>query len=1022
MPPNAVHATSALRRGLRALAAATTLALILVGFPALLAATIGNPLDSWDDLLAGDASNTVVIDVLAAVAWLAWAQFTLITVVEAARTALDVAARTAGRPWASTSPRPPATGILGTQQSLARALITTAFLIGPATLPTAGPAAAGSTSAVTASADLTLAVTPVTAAGAADPTSTTGPTPVSPPARHTTTHVVDEDGPGTLWDLARTFLGSGERWPEIWALNEGRRQGDGTIMTSPGLLRPGWTIVIPTDAHRGSPGQSDIVTVRRGDTLGEIAAEHGHPDWHTVWNVNRGSRQPDGATFTDPDHIEPGWRITVPPSKPVDAATKPPATNPTPTPTDPSPTPPAAGGRSPSGTPASEPSRQTAAPAPDDDRAAPSLPASETTDAPDPPPAHEPEDEPGAAFDGGWIGLPLAAALVAAAALVWRRRRHRYIPGPLTPEELEDPDLRPMPSPIAAARRAVREQAPELLNPPEEPPTVTEYAASGYAHRLPPPGPDGTDLAGLSQLVTDSGLGLTGPGAEAAARALLVATLSAGSPQDPEAKGQVVIPADTLTTLLGVHAVDLGPIPRMTVTASLADALTALDQILLERRRTLDEHDTTDLEQLRADHPYHPLTPPVLLISDVPTAAQRSRLTATLRLGLPLRISAVLLGTSARGDTLDLDDDGRPTNLDPASHDGARRVAALDVPTTVELLHVLREAHTGEPRQPPTEPGRPDQPDHPQTPETGPAAPTAHEPDDQGQQTSPAADASGSGPGDAADSEADVQSTRVHVAVLGLPRVLDQEGEPVSGLRRNATQLLLYLVAHRSGADLSEIMEAIWPAATVRRAQERLSTEVANLRRTVRQAVGDPTAQAVINTGSRYHLNPELIDVDAWNLSDALHDAANTTDPAERINALRRTVDLHTGTFAEGVDIADWIEPYREHYRRHGIRARIHLADLLASTDPERAADLAEAAADLDPSNEAVARTAISALARAGRPERIRIRLHRLTQALEEIDEEPSPETLALASKLTSNADQRPTSGNRNDPDRDDHP
>ena len=54
------------------------------------------------------------------------------------------------------------------------------------------------------------------------------------------------------------------------------------------------------------------MTVQAGDTLSEIAADHGVTDWTTVWPANAGREEPDGDRFTDPDYIEPGWTITIP--------------------------------------------------------------------------------------------------------------------------------------------------------------------------------------------------------------------------------------------------------------------------------------------------------------------------------------------------------------------------------------------------------------------------------------------------------------------------------------------------------------------------------------------------------------------------------------------------------------------------------------------------------------------------------------------------------------------------------------
>ena len=54
------------------------------------------------------------------------------------------------------------------------------------------------------------------------------------------------------------------------------------------------------------------MTVQAGDTLSEIAADHGINDWTRVWPANAGRAEPGGARFTNPDYIEPGWTITIP--------------------------------------------------------------------------------------------------------------------------------------------------------------------------------------------------------------------------------------------------------------------------------------------------------------------------------------------------------------------------------------------------------------------------------------------------------------------------------------------------------------------------------------------------------------------------------------------------------------------------------------------------------------------------------------------------------------------------------------
>ena len=60
-----------------------------------------------------------------------------------------------------------------------------------------------------------------------------------------------------LWDLARTYLGSGERWHQIYDLNRGRPQPSGGTLTDPARINPGWDLLIPAAPHlqhgRGNP-------------------------------------------------------------------------------------------------------------------------------------------------------------------------------------------------------------------------------------------------------------------------------------------------------------------------------------------------------------------------------------------------------------------------------------------------------------------------------------------------------------------------------------------------------------------------------------------------------------------------------------------------------------------------------------------------------------------------------------------------------------------------------------------------
>jgi DNA-binding SARP family transcriptional activator len=772
-----------------------------------------------------------------------------------------------------------------------------------------------------------------------------------------------------LGGIAARFLGDFDRYPEIQELNP-------TLIKDPNLIQPAWRLVLPADAHD--------LGARRHAT-GQLAPPPPAAPDAAAPAPNPGLPGPPGPAPARPHGL---------PSTPSTAAT-------------------------------STPSTLLAPPAttrPGTTATATGRPAPSTTDTAEPrrtgPPAHTGRDHTrGVDLPGGWIGLPLAAALVTAAATVWLHRRHRYVPQPVGPDNLDDPDLRPLPPVVNRIRRAVRQQTPDLTDPASADEPAVDHTAN-RDHRPSPTRPGGLQLAGVRDRLPPTGLGLVGPGAESAVRALLVATLSADAQADPDARGEVVIPASTVTALLGADAGHVGQVPGLHVTGTLSEALNHLDELLIQRRRLVEDHDVAGVQEGPAADAPHPPMPPILLLAQTPPTQLRARLATTLHLGAPVQISAVLVGDWPPGATATVHADGRTTGA------GTERLAVLDSLTTVQLLDVLRETHTAPAGSSPPEqkahPGKPAAaPPHAQDPDRAPAAGTAP-PDARagtaGEAAQVAADAPPAHDAAGVDDEAASTPARnpaatgathrlrlpVRIHLLGEPRILDRDGNPVPGLRQHARQLLVYLTVHRSGADLSTIMEAFWPNATVRRAEQRLSTEAGNLRRRIREAAGDKdkAIQPVVNTGGRYHLNPKLLDIDVWRLVDALRQAGATTDPDARIAALQRAVDTHTGTLAAGQDY-DWIEQPREQLRRHGVRARISLAEMLSTRgDVRNTVELLRAAADLDPINEDLARQAMHALAETGDAAGIRARLQRLRTALHDIDEQPSSETVALASRL----------------------
>ncbi|MDZ5446780.1 BTAD domain-containing putative transcriptional regulator [Micromonospora sp. 4G57] len=374
---------------------------------------------------------------------------------------------------------------------------------------------------------------------------------------------------------------------------------------------------------------------------------------------------------------------------------------------------------------------------------------------------------------GSWVDLGLALAIAAAVALVWAHRRRRYIPRqPSAQPRVGDPDLAPMPRVVNQIRRALRRAADHPHTPDHDECGAVDgdvdglndiaHSAAGSTNSIDEAdvetihgdvadssaqhatGPDAKDpptddplpvapaLAHpLSAVWPPAGLGLTGPGAQAAARGFLTAALAAGSLDHPDARTQVVMPSATAATLLGAAAVNLPRTPRLTVTAGLEEALEILEAQTLHRTRLAYQHEVDTVTDLRAADPYEEPLPPVMLLADATSRHERARIAALLTQGQRLDIHGVLLGAWPDGTTVDVADDGTTTPADGDRHGphpaDVGRLAVINPTEIADLLATLAESHTGQlPAPAPTEatPTRiqaetPAQPARPTTPVNG---------------------------------------------------------------------------------------------------------------------------------------------------------------------------------------------------------------------------------------------------------------------------------------------------------------
>ena len=289
---------------------------LTVGVPIALITVVGLPLPHTVPKLSALTSQldiTAILRILSVIVWLAWIQLVWCVLVEIKAAASRIQGHAAG------SPKVP---LAGATQSLAHRLVTAALLLftaaaalTPAVISHGPPRPAHSVSAQVTPAQLTPAqVTP------AIPVTPAGLTASQAPQSHH--HAPNSDKMYTvnppvgrfhesLWEIAHNHLGDGRRYREIFELNSGRVQPDGSKLTIASLIRPGWQLLMPKDAH--GPG-IEAVTPKLAGELGLA----GHPSQRGVGTEDPGlpvGQAPSGsvrdhgiwASPATPAQQAPGW-------------------------------------------------------------------------------------------------------------------------------------------------------------------------------------------------------------------------------------------------------------------------------------------------------------------------------------------------------------------------------------------------------------------------------------------------------------------------------------------------------------------------------------------------------------------------------------------------------------------------------------------------------------------------------------------------------------------------------------------
>jgi nucleoid-associated protein YgaU len=326
-----MHRTAQLVKSLLALAISLA---VLLAVPAALVTQVGWPLPTaWPDLETvtrfgqTGVSDTFVINTLAVIVWLAWAQLALALLVEAVAAVRRHPARTLA--------------LLPGLQPVAARLVAAIMVLSVLTQPRT------SLAGTPLEATLVAATVPIGTATAEQPV--TPPHQVtSAPTRPTTRVTVGVRD--SWWQLAERHLGEGIRWREIRDLNIDRRVADDTVLRADTEhLEPGWQLLVPADETTPEPAdgpadpadeqadelessaQGELWEVTEGDHFWSIAetvlttrwgriptATEITPYWGALVEANRAALAPPH----DPDLIYPGQQFTIP-TPPTDPAATP---------------------------------------------------------------------------------------------------------------------------------------------------------------------------------------------------------------------------------------------------------------------------------------------------------------------------------------------------------------------------------------------------------------------------------------------------------------------------------------------------------------------------------------------------------------------------------------------------------------------------------------------------------------------------------------------------------------------------
>ncbi|MFF4220656.1 BTAD domain-containing putative transcriptional regulator [Streptomyces nondiastaticus] len=311
----------------KAFLAFVALAALLVGVPGALAHFVGWPLPHSmpsADVFQREITADVFIKALTALVWLAWAQFAACVLVEVKAEVSGV-----GMP-----PRVPGAGA---SQLLARQLVAAVLLVG-ATAASLTPGLSqlghtldgGNHHPAVAAAERTpgggqeqqAGDRADGAPGAAADRARPAPADSTAEELHRGTkfyrvHPPEGRHHDSLWEIAERHLDDGRRYKEIYELNKDRVQPDGEKLTEASLIRPGWIMEMPADAHGGElvemPDEAPRVPEQVRQEIRDYDRTGPHAEDRQTGDQQPGRQdQQPGSEHQQPGHHQPGHQHQQP--------------------------------------------------------------------------------------------------------------------------------------------------------------------------------------------------------------------------------------------------------------------------------------------------------------------------------------------------------------------------------------------------------------------------------------------------------------------------------------------------------------------------------------------------------------------------------------------------------------------------------------------------------------------------------------------------------------------------------------